>query len=91
MDEHSIDGSTVLVVDDDTSLRAAVKELLESVGLKVILFGSATEFLLTPSTWCGATPSFATLRRPLALASNPEAEIRTIYGCSSRSMLTERW
>ena len=30
MDEHSIDGSTVLVVDDDTSLRAAVKELLES-------------------------------------------------------------
>ena len=45
MDEHSIDGSTILVVDDDTSVRVAVKELLESVGLKVILFGSAAEFL----------------------------------------------
>jgi FixJ family two-component response regulator len=35
----------VFVIDDDPSVRAAVKDGLESVGLKVILFGSATEFL----------------------------------------------
>src|SRR5712691_4749939 len=37
--------SIVFVIDDDSSVRAALKELFESVGLKVELFGSATAFL----------------------------------------------
>ncbi len=36
---------TVFVVDDDPSLRRAIKRLVESVGLQVELFGSAQEFL----------------------------------------------
>ena len=36
----------VFVVDDDPSVRRAIKVLLESVGLAVELFGSAKEFLL---------------------------------------------
>jgi len=36
--------SIVSVVDDDASLRAALKGLLRSVGLRVELFGSAEEF-----------------------------------------------
>jgi RNA polymerase sigma factor (sigma-70 family) len=40
--------SVVFVVDDDPSVRRAIKLLLESIGLEVELFGSAQEFL--PST-----------------------------------------
>src|ERR1700736_3151316 len=36
--------SIVFVVDDDPSVRRAIKRLVESVGLHVELFGSATEF-----------------------------------------------
>jgi FixJ family two-component response regulator len=36
---------TVFVVDDDTSIRTALRRLFESVGLRVELFGSAPEFL----------------------------------------------
>jgi FixJ family two-component response regulator len=36
---------TVFVLDDDPSLRRAIKRLVESVGLQVELFGSAKEFL----------------------------------------------
>jgi FixJ family two-component response regulator len=35
----------VFVVDDDPSVRRAIKRLVESVGLQVHLFGSAQEFL----------------------------------------------
>ncbi len=35
----------VFVVDDDPSVRRAIKRLLESVGLEVQSFGSAREFL----------------------------------------------
>jgi FixJ family two-component response regulator len=35
----------VFVVDDDPSMRRAIKRLVESVGLRVELFGSAQEFL----------------------------------------------
>src|ERR1700737_2812073 len=35
----------VFVVDDDPSVRRAIKRLVESVGLRVELFGSAQEFL----------------------------------------------
>src|ERR1700736_352824 len=37
--------SIVFVVDDDPSVRRAIKRLVESVGLHVELFGSATEFM----------------------------------------------
>jgi FixJ family two-component response regulator len=37
--------AVVFVVDDDPSIRRAVKRLVESVGLRVELFGSAQEFL----------------------------------------------
>ena len=37
--------STVFVVDDDASMREALKNLLRSVGLPVETFGSAQEFL----------------------------------------------
>ena len=36
---------TVFVVDDDSSLRRAIKRLVQSVGVQVELFGSAHEFL----------------------------------------------
>jgi FixJ family two-component response regulator len=39
--------SIVFVVDDDPSVRRAIKRLVESVGLTVELFGSATEFMST--------------------------------------------
>ena len=39
---------TVLVVDDDASVRQALADLLESVGLRVQPFASAGEFLRTP-------------------------------------------
>src|ERR1700736_6167241 len=43
----SSDGSpaTVVVVDDDPSVRGALWNLIRSVGLKVEAFGSAPEFL----------------------------------------------
>jgi RNA polymerase sigma factor (sigma-70 family) len=37
--------SIVFVVDDDPSVRRAIKHLVESVGLHVELFGSAAEFI----------------------------------------------
>jgi FixJ family two-component response regulator len=37
--------STVLVVEDDESVRRALANLLQSVGLEVMLFGSAAEML----------------------------------------------
>jgi len=37
--------SIVFVVDDDPSVRRAIKRLVESVGLHVELFGSAAEFM----------------------------------------------
>src|SRR3979411_2735339 len=37
--------SIVYVIDDDPSVRRAIKRLVESVGLHVELFGSATEFM----------------------------------------------
>ena len=45
MSETAPSESIVFLVDDDPSVRASVKELLESVGLKVIAYGSAAAFL----------------------------------------------
>ena len=39
------DDSLVFVVDDDLSVRQAIKSLLQSVGLQVEDFGSAAELL----------------------------------------------
>jgi len=41
----SAQAATVLVIDDDVSLREALSELFNSVGLETRLFGSAAEFL----------------------------------------------
>jgi RNA polymerase sigma factor (sigma-70 family) len=40
--------STVFVIDDDDSVRRALRRLIGSVGLQVELFGSAQEFLQRP-------------------------------------------
>lgn len=40
----------VFVVDDDASVRAAISSLIRSVGLKVEVFASASEFLGTKRT-----------------------------------------
>jgi FixJ family two-component response regulator len=45
MQEQSEANSIVFVVDDDNSLREALKSLLRSVGLRVETFGSAADFL----------------------------------------------
>jgi FixJ family two-component response regulator len=45
MNEYSANRSTVFVVDDDASVRAAMKELFQSVGLHVALFASGSAFL----------------------------------------------
>jgi|SRR5437588_5565352 len=45
MKERPASQSIVFVIDDDTSLREALKSLLRSVGLDVELFSSAADFL----------------------------------------------
>jgi FixJ family two-component response regulator len=54
MTTNATSDSVVVVIDDAAAVRAAIKGLLESVGLKVILFGSAGEFLesTVPDTTC---------------------------------------
>jgi FixJ family two-component response regulator len=44
-DGNAHDESSVFVVDDDASVRSALRDLFESVGLKVVLFNSPGEFL----------------------------------------------
>jgi FixJ family two-component response regulator len=45
VDENLIREAVVIVIEDDASVRTAVKELIESVGLKVRLYASAGAFL----------------------------------------------
>ncbi len=45
MKEPFVAESVVFVVDDDRSVREALKSLFESVGLQVAMFGSAADFL----------------------------------------------
>src|SRR6516165_1302948 len=45
MDENLTKEAVVIVIEDDASVRAALKELIESVGLKVRLYASAGAFL----------------------------------------------
>jgi FixJ family two-component response regulator len=37
--------NTVLIIDDDVSIREALSDLFQSVGMNTVLFGSAAEFL----------------------------------------------
>ena len=45
MDENLTREAVVIVIEDDASVRTALKELIESVGLKVSLYASAGAFL----------------------------------------------
>ena len=42
------DPPTVFVIDDDPSIRSGVRSLIGSVGLRVLTFGSARDFLRSP-------------------------------------------
>jgi FixJ family two-component response regulator len=46
--EHGAPAAIVYVVDDDASVRAAVEDLLNSVGLTARLFASTKDFLAAP-------------------------------------------
>jgi FixJ family two-component response regulator len=46
--DMSIERPLVFVVDDDASAREGIEDLLQSVGLPVMSFGSAQEFLQSP-------------------------------------------
>jgi FixJ family two-component response regulator len=56
VDENLIREAVVVVIEDDASVRTAVKELIESVGLKVRLYASAGAFLEAHiplrAVWC---------------------------------------
>jgi len=56
-------GDTVVVIDDDLSVREALASLLESVGLRVELYGSASEYLGAPPA-SGATCLVLDVRLP---------------------------
>jgi FixJ family two-component response regulator len=45
-----MDNSMVFIIDDDASVRDAISNLLESVGLNAQTFGSTEEFLAAPRT-----------------------------------------
>lgn len=44
-DVHDLAGSMIYIVDDDSSVRASLQDLLASVGLASMAFGSAREFM----------------------------------------------
>src|SRR5262245_10962522 len=48
IDENRTREAAVIVIEDNATLRAAVKELIESVGLKVSIYGSGGAFLDAP-------------------------------------------
>jgi FixJ family two-component response regulator len=55
MTEDDTQGGVVVVIDDDASIRSALKELFESVGLKVKTYASGAAFLensIPESTSC---------------------------------------
>jgi FixJ family two-component response regulator len=56
-------GDTVVVIDDDASVREALASLLESVGLRVELYGSASEYFIAPPA-IGATCLVLDVRLP---------------------------
>src|SRR5262245_22972827 len=49
LDENLTRETVVIVIEDDASVRAAVKELIESVGLKTRIYESGGAFLDAPT------------------------------------------
>jgi FixJ family two-component response regulator len=47
---RNTNGATVFIIDDDASMRQAVQDLVESVGLRAEAFSSGQEFLSSPRT-----------------------------------------
>jgi FixJ family two-component response regulator len=95
MTENSANDSTVVVVDDDASVRQALTELFESVGLKVVSFQSGAGFLesTTPDTSCCLVldvrmPEMSGLKLQEELA---KAEVQIFRSCSSAATPTSPW
>jgi DNA-binding NtrC family response regulator len=84
----------VAVIDDDESVREALRGLFQSVGLVTELYGSVQAFLDAgrmerrgASSWTSACRVAAALssRRPWPGAARPSRS------CSSAAMSTSRW
>ena len=67
--------SLVFVVDDDASMRQALKSLLQSIGLRVEAFGSAADFLRNPRAENGAACLVLDVRLPGVSGLDFQAEL----------------
>jgi FixJ family two-component response regulator len=67
--------SLVFVVDDDASMRQALKSLLQSIGLRVEAFGSAADFLRNPHAENGAACLVLDVRLPGVSGLDFQAEL----------------
>ena len=65
----------VFVIDDDASVRAALSSLIRSVGLRVEVFASASEFLATKRTDDGLSCLILDVRLPGMSGLNFQAEL----------------
>ena len=65
----------VFVIDDDASVRAALSSLVRSVGLRVEVFASASEFLATKRTDDGLSCLILDVRLPGMSGLNFQAEL----------------
>jgi FixJ family two-component response regulator len=65
----------VFVIDDDASVRAALSSLIRSVGLRVEVFASASEFLATKRTDDGPSCLILDVRLPGMSGLNFQAEL----------------
>ena len=68
---HERPGSIVFVVDDDPSVRSAIKRLIVCVGLQVELFESAQEFLASKLPNTEVTLSDCAMGRSLEISDAP--------------------
>ena len=67
--------SVVFVIDDDASVRAALSSLIRSVGLRVEVFASTSEFLATKRTDDGPSCLILDVRLPGMSGLNFQAEL----------------
>jgi FixJ family two-component response regulator len=65
----------VFVIDDDASVRAALRSLVRSVGLRVEVFASASEFLATKRTDDGLSCLILDVRLPGMSGLHFQAEL----------------
>ena len=70
----------VFVIDDDASVRAALSSLIRSVGLRVEVFASASEFLATKRTDDGLSCLILDVRLPGMSGLNFQAELAKTNG-----------